>query len=74
MKNSPKRRPKTVVVGGHMAGEVLTHMRKVAYTDMRITAMNVMRHADRLRDDDGMLRAAEEKRQRKLERNKRHAK
>lgn len=43
----------------------LTHMRKVAFTDLRIEASKIMRNAERLRDDQGMLDAAEAKRQRK---------
>lgn len=66
MKKTPKRQgPKT---NNLLAGPTLTHMRDVAYNEYRIKAMNVMRHADRLRDDQGMLDAAEAKRQRKAAR------
>lgn len=51
---------------GKLEGGLLTHMRKVAYGDMRIEAMHTMRHAERLRDDQALLDAAEEKRKRKM--------
>lgn len=51
---------------GHMEGSVLTHMRKVAFQDFRIAASKTMKHAERLRDDQALLDAAEEKRKRKM--------
>lgn len=51
---------------GKLNGKVLTHMRNVAFNEARIEATNTMRHAERLRDDEGMLAAAEEKRKRKM--------
>lgn len=62
-KRTPPR--KLVSPTGHLGGAVLSHMRQVAYQDNRIEAMNIMRRADRLRDDQQMLSAAEEKRLRK---------
>jgi len=52
---------------GHLSGGVLSHMRQVAYGDARIEAMKTMRRAERLRDDQALLDAAEAKRQRKAE-------
>lgn len=62
-------KPKSPKLNG-MAGSLMTHMRKVAYQDIRIEASRTMTKAERLRDDQGMLDAAEAKRQRKLDKRK----
>lgn len=48
-----------------MNDPTLTHMRNVAYNDYRIHADKTMNRSERMRDDEGMLQAAEAKRQRK---------
>ncbi len=53
---------------------LLTHMRNVAYgKEMRLHVFKTVDRFEKMRDDDAMLAAAEEKRKRKLERNKKNA-
>ena len=71
MKAGPKR--KAYVPAGKMDGKVLTHMREVAFGNAAyFETKAVIENAERLRDDDGLLKAAEDKRKRKLEMNKAH--
>lgn len=50
-----------------MNSPTMKHMRKVGYDDLRIHASKTMARSERMRDDDAMLKAAEEKRQRKAQ-------
>lgn len=63
--NRGQRKAKPTEPQGKFKEPILTHMRKVAFHDLRIEAQRTMTHAERLRDDEGMLAAAEAKRQRK---------
>lgn len=54
------------IINGKMRGKVLTHMREVAFGNATQVAVHkTMLRAECLRDDDGLLRAAELKRLRK---------
>lgn len=66
MKKMSNRKKHTPSTEGKLNGKVLMHMRNVAFNEARIEATNTMRHAERLRDDAGLLAAAEEKRKRKM--------
>lgn len=61
-----KRKQYEVKEGGKFGGSLLTKMRKIAFHDMRVAAGLTMKHAERMRDDEALLAAAEEKRMRKL--------
>lgn len=59
------------VKDGKMNNPLLTHMRNVAFGQkMRSHVFNVVDRSEKMRDDDAMIAAAEEKRKRKLQRNK----
>lgn len=67
MKKKYKPEP---VPAGKLNSPILTHMRKVAYEDLRIEVRKTMTKAERLRNDEYMLAAAEAKRLRKMEKAK----
>lgn len=65
--NRGQRKQPASAPTGKFVEPTLTHMRKVAFTDMRIEAQRTMARSERMRDDAGMLAAAEAKRQRKAD-------
>jgi hypothetical protein len=61
------QRVKKVVANSKIDGTALTHMREVAYgKGMQKTIRDAKYHSENMRDDDALLAAAEEKRQRKM--------
>ena len=60
-----------VVAGSKLNDPVLTHMREVAYGGgMEKLIRDTRKHSESMRDDEALLDKAEQKRQRKLERNR----
>ncbi len=61
-----KRTPYKVNPNGYFNGGLLEHMRTVAFDPLKNGTTDTVERAERMRDDEGMLAAAELKRQRKL--------
>jgi hypothetical protein len=56
---------------GKRSNPLLTHMRNVAFgMKTRVEVFKTVDRMEKMRDDDAMIAAAEAKRKRKLERNK----
>ena len=59
------------VKDGKLHNPLLTHMRNMAFgMKTRVEVFKTVDRSEKMRDDDAIIAAAEEKRKRKLERNK----
>ena len=65
-----KRIPYKAKENGPLYNGIFKHMRELAYDLLKNGTIDTIERAERMRDDNGLLLAAELKRKRKLERNR----